>query len=126
MLVYDITTNSTPPFASPRPEERLIRCVYDHRGPMSFLTGAHQPDGVHLMLGARSGLSMETVTNPIHHHITILTNNAAAYADVFNTKRFVVEYRRFDKEDFLRQRFPQWNFVGHSNENFPVIELVIT
>jgi hypothetical protein len=126
MIEYDITnTINEPPFMF-GPEARLIRCVYDYRGPISYLTGTHLSNGVHLFLGARPNFVIETATNPIHHHITTLTGNSVSYAKVFNTKRFVIEYRRHNKEVFLQQRFPQWNFVGYSNENFPIIELTLT
>ncbi len=123
MLVYDITLNKELSFDYPK--GRIIRCVYDHNGVISVLSGTHLKDGVHLFLGSRPNVSAETWTNPIHHHISILSENPEAYAEKFNTKRFVFEYRRAGKESFLKQRFPRWDYVGLSDEGYPVMELVV-
>lgn len=123
MLVYDITLNEELPFSYSK--GRIIRCVYDHKGVISTLSGMHLEDGVHLFLGARPDASVETWTNPIHHHITILSENPEAYAAQFNTKRFVFEYRRAGKESFLKQRFPKWTYIGVSSEGYPVMELIV-
>jgi len=123
MIVYDITIDGEPPFGDPT--GRLIRCVYDHNGIISALTGMHLNNGVNLLLRARQNVSTETWTNPIHHHISILSRNPRPYAEKFNTQRFVLEYRRRDKESFLKDRFPDWNVIGYSDENYPMMELVV-
>lgn len=123
MLVYDITIDKELHFDYPK--GRIIRCVYDHNGVISVLSGMHMKDGVHLFIGSRPNVSVETWANPIHHHITILSKNPEEYAKLFNTKRFVFEYRRHDKESFLKKRFPEWNYIGLSGEKYPMMELVV-
>jgi len=123
MLVYDITLNKELSFDYPN--GRIIRCVYDHNGVISVLSATHLSDGVHLLLSARPNVSAETWLNPIHHHISILSENPKAYAEKFNTKRFVIEYRRAGKESFLKQRFPKWNYIGVSGEGYAVMELIV-
>ncbi len=123
MLVYDITLNRELPFDYPN--GRIIRCVYDYNGVISILSGMHLENGVNLFLGARPNASIETWSNPIHHHISILSNNPEPYAEKFNTKRFILEYHRKDKESFLKNRFPQWNLLSVSPDGYPLMELTL-
>lgn len=107
MIVYDATIDH---FSSPifPVTGKLIRCIYDHNGMISSLSGVHGQDGVYLYLSSRTGTIKETAYNPEHYHISILTKNAKAYADLFGTKRFIIEHNVARREDWSRKRFPEW------------------
>ena len=125
-VVYDITTPGLPKYPHlGGPNEKMIRCVYDMTGVLSSLVGIHLSDGVHLKLSAKPGIEHETATNPIHHHVSILSANPIPYAAKFNTKKFIIEYRKYNRETFLQQRFPTWTLTGYSAENYPIMELAV-
>ena len=125
MIEYDATLNAVKPSFDTDPTKRVIRTIYDYRGYISVLYGVHTHAGVELSLAARSGAQATTTIFSRHAHISILTQNPIPYATLFNTKRFYFRYLKLDRDDFLRQRFPTWNLVGHDEIGYPEMELCI-
>lgn len=113
MILYDALRDTYTPsiLRGPSHRGRLLRAVYDHRGPFSTLTAAHRTDGVHLMLWGAPGYSIERVADPQHHHISRLAERVQEYAALFPTTTFVIEAPR--SPEFMQARLPDWTPVGY-------------
>lgn len=125
MIIYDATKNNYLPDCLTTFKGKVIRAVYNQDDVISALYGVHKKDGVHLYLRSSYGYSLITAYNPIHHHISILSSKPAIYANLFNTKKFIIEYVKKDKALFLQKRFPNWVLVGFSQQDKPRIELEV-
>lgn len=112
MIVYDILRDKNAPDVSQSVpmSGRVLRAVYDHTGVMSCLLGRHLADGVHFILWGKPGVSIETASDPVHHHVSRLMERPAEYAALFGTKTFIIEAPR--NPDFMKARLPAWTPVG--------------
>ena len=126
MLIYDITKN---PSVFPKEKQlwsgTTIRAVTTKDGVVSALAGIHEKEGVHLILFSNPGFSVETSYNSVHHHISILSENPVPYAEVFGTKKFIIYSVKNKNVEFLKARFPSWDYVGLHNFDIPKFELNI-
>lgn len=72
-------------------------------------------DGAHLALwSGKTGVSIETASNPVHHHISRLMERPSEYAALIGTKKFIIEAPR--NPDFMTARLPTWTPVGFVRE----------
>lgn len=116
MIVYDILSGRRePPLFEPTSRRGLIlRAVYDHTGVMSYLQAILASDGAHLYLWGKPGVSIETASGPVHHHISRLMERPAEYAALIGTKKFIIEAPR--NPDFMTARLPTWTPIGFVRE----------
>lgn len=123
MIFYDVLQGAHPPSTlknSAPHSGRILRALYDHRGAVSMLTAVHRPDGVHLILWGAPGHSIETVSDPRHHHVSRFTERVEEYAALFRTKTFIIETPRSPK--FVTARLPTWTPVGFVKDGIYRVE----
>lgn len=99
----DMTPVWHPYLTGPRPFQ-VARVAYRAGKAQSALFVANDGE---ILLTAAPGISVETTTNPEHHHVTALTAQRGAYAAALGVDKFWMIYRN-GKAHFVSQRFPEW------------------
>ena len=86
----------------------LARATYEGKTCLSALFAAQLYEGVtELFLFSRPGQSMATATDRRHHHVSVLTEDAKAYAEALGTKSFYIRTIT-RRKGFFKQRFKDW------------------
>jgi hypothetical protein len=127
MILYDITDEFATEFAMQLPiPGQPLRIVYNHNGIVSALTALVQDDGTaDVVLYAADGNILLTTSDPIHHHISIMTPNKHKYAQKIGASKFRMTLERVGKDAFMQNRFSAWQLIGHTTLNYPIMELTL-
>jgi|TARA_R110000851_G_scaffold99236_1_gene214206 hypothetical protein len=127
MILYDITDEFATEFPMQLPiPGQPLRIVYNHNGIVSALTAMVQDDGTaEIIIYATDGYKLQTASNSAHHHFSALTANKHKYAQKIGASKFSITLQRTGKDSFMKKRFPEWELVGHTDLDYPIMELTL-